>query len=233
MRLHLTPRRLIYVVVGGIGLNFVVSHFAGWIVRPRPWPFHTAPAPPYWVRRAVGDMPIAKTDDFCSYRTATMQNGAWIAPNPDAGMRRDVMRSRWGWPLLSFESRWVRDVPIGHIDYHSPLEMELHRGGVCWLSAPEWVPDWVPRSFKFRPVWPGFILNTFMYGAVAWVFAVHLPVWSRRCKAQLRLKSGRCPSCEYDLVGLKAARECPECGALLVSPDSWSAPEAPQGGEKR
>lgn len=68
--------------------------------------------------------------------------------------------------------------------------------------------------FPYRPVFPGVLYNTAIFGtglfALYWVirhYSRRYRRWGRRCL-------GRCPSCGYDTRGLST---CPECGEILRS----------------
>jgi hypothetical protein len=64
-----------------------------------------------------------------------------------------------------------------------------------------------------RPLWPGLLANTAIFGVVAWtVHAAATPI-VRRVRARLRPGPGMCARCRYDRRGLAAGAACPECGA--------------------
>jgi hypothetical protein len=64
------------------------------------------------------------------------------------------------------------------------------------------------RDFPFRPLWPGFAINTLFYAAILWLlFAA--PFVLRRWR---RVRRGLCPACGYP-VGTSPV--CTECGAEL------------------
>ena len=64
-------------------------------------------------------------------------------------------------------------------------------------------------AYPYRPLWPGFAINTVFYSFVLWLlFAA--PFALRR---RLRVKRGLCPKCAYDLRGHSVIGDvCPECG---------------------
>ncbi len=66
--------------------------------------------------------------------------------------------------------------------------------------------------FPYRPLWPGLIANTLLYGA-SWAAALWatIAVISWRAKVR-RARRGRCGECGYDRRGLASAAVCPECG---------------------
>ena len=71
-----------------------------------------------------------------------------------------------------------------------------------WLADDEQPFNFIP----YRPIWPGFALNTLFYAAVFWIpFA---PFVLRRI---LRRRHAACLQCGYDLRGAEH-EVCPECG---------------------
>ena len=68
-------------------------------------------------------------------------------------------------------------------------------------------------SLPFKPIWPGFVINTVFYAVVLWpLFAGPLVLRRRR-----RIRRGLCPKCAYDLRGSpEDATACPECGAAAT-----------------
>ena len=61
------------------------------------------------------------------------------------------------------------------------------------------------RAFSSRPIWPGFLVNTLFYTAILWlIFALLFGIRSR-----LRLRSRRCPHCNYPFG---ESPTCTECG---------------------
>jgi hypothetical protein len=70
---------------------------------------------------------------------------------------------------------------------------------------------WPDQSLlPFRPLWPGFAINTLFYAAILWLlFAA--PFALRRWR---RIKRGLCPACAYP-VG--ASDLCTECGNRIPS----------------
>jgi hypothetical protein len=69
------------------------------------------------------------------------------------------------------------------------------------------------RLIGWKPIWPGFAINTVFYAAVLWMlFAA--PFALRKWR---RIRRGLCPKCGYDLRGGGTdSATCPECGAAVV-----------------
>jgi len=63
-------------------------------------------------------------------------------------------------------------------------------------------------ALPLLPLWPGFLINTFLYALLLFL-AWRLPGVLRRT---LRRRRGRCAQCGYDRGGLDARAACPECG---------------------
>ena len=82
-----------------------------------------------------------------------------------------------------------------------------------------------PPKLPWRPIWPGFVVNTLLFAAAVWVlFAVPLGV--RRI---IRARGGRCPQCGYPAG---ASGVCPECGTGLGArgiDDPSATTSAPKG----
>ncbi|QQS09722.1 MAG: hypothetical protein IPK69_03635 [Phycisphaerales bacterium] len=81
-------------------------------------------------------------------------------------------------------------------------------------------PDRTPSRFPsipWRPLWPGFLINSGVMWGVLLMVAV-CRVWIVRARNRRRLAAGFCPSCHYDVSALPpdadARITCPECGGV-------------------
>jgi hypothetical protein len=76
-------------------------------------------------------------------------------------------------------------------------------------------------SFAYRPLWPGFAINTIFYAAILWaLFTVPGMIKRRR-----RIKRGVCVRCAYP-VGTSSA-VCSECGTPVQSRSAVHGAAAP------
>ena len=105
----------------------------------------------------------------------------------------------------------------GEIWFHSRDWAKKHGKSLAISKPPdEYACVWeLGESFlPFRPIWPGFAINTIFYAAILWV------VWfgPGAFRRTVRRKRGLCPACAYDLRGRgrgAASQICPECGTAL------------------
>jgi hypothetical protein len=123
----------------------------------------------------------------------------------------DVQHASSGWPERSLSSEiWYHaSTPQGP----STVDPPVIRGG--WLLEPA-ASFGHPRVISWRPLWPGFAINTIFCAAALWfIFAIPGVVKRLRRRAK-----GRCIHCGYDLRGQTAeSKKCPECG---LTPESSS-----------
>jgi hypothetical protein len=62
-----------------------------------------------------------------------------------------------------------------------------------------------------RPIWGGFLVNTFFYAVMLFLLSWALTVPQRFVREVSRLRRGGCVACGYDL-GFDFVPGCPECG---------------------
>jgi hypothetical protein len=66
------------------------------------------------------------------------------------------------------------------------------------------------HAFPYRPLWPGLLANTLLYGLAAYGLG-KIPSTTLRLRTR---NLGLCPKCRYDRSGLTAQTKCPECGTM-------------------
>ncbi len=152
----------------------------------------------------VYDTPIDRPPSW-----STIHSAYWTAKVIDAPTRgwshTDVA---YGWPWLSFRGGILTTGMVrsgGVVDFGPRLPELVYRttlgGSVITHREPRVVP--------LRPILPGLVLNSAVYGAAWWVLLL-IPGAVRR---QRRRRRGACVECGYDRRGIGADVMCPECGA--------------------
>ncbi len=143
--------------------------------------------------------------------------GPWLmpwgtaqCPWPAEGVYENRAVDARGWPFLALYCNyvWVPDpsAPSGQRPaVHGALRLgsEAVRKGMGAFQYPVGLP--------LRPIWPGLVLNTGVFGA-GWALLLFAPGITR---GTLRRRRGQCPRCGYDLRALRRDSPCPECGALI------------------
>ena len=122
----------------------------------------------------------------------------------------DSCTDRWvvarGWPyraLCSVSSfDLVNTVP-------GPLPSRIRFG----IPLPDrWRRSFHQECLPLLPLFPGFLLDTALFGSVWWLLISAAPA----ARAYLRRRRKVCPKCAYSRAGLASAAPCPECGHFLA-----------------
>jgi hypothetical protein len=150
-----------------------------------------------------------------------MPSWATSPPPMPAGRTTEMwMFDARGWPMLALACQsvgvhepsnggWIEPATQGGIMTGLPPFAFSTGGGL-------------DRVLPFRPIWPGFAINTVLYAAALWLLFAG-PFALRRWR---RIKRGLCPKCGYDLRGSPhpnplpegdGEKVCPECGAAVPS----------------
>jgi hypothetical protein len=122
-----------------------------------------------------------------------------------------------GWPCCSLEGeRWMdpaANISNGKIrefsqlyDNHGLLSLPLGRRWIIIGRGGN--KTTLPSLLPFRPAWPGFAIDTLLFGLFAWCI-VFGPFALRRV---VRRRRGRCERCGYPRG---PSGRCSECGAEL------------------
>lgn len=137
--------------------------------------------------------------------------GGFGASRPDREKygEHGYMEIEAGLPFRSMRSTLVLGRSIG--DSLDPSFTKVIGGARVELT--EWIfGQRMYRMIPLRPVWPGFVLNTAFYAALAGTpFLIIRLRRLRRCAK--RERRGECIWCRYDTKGLN---RCPECGGPCI-----------------
>ena len=127
--------------------------------------------------------------------------------------RATLVRSGWPWRSGAGE-RWDLGIslmtPFPMLGYKVTTwrDADLQTSAVSF-DRPTWLGGSSSRLVPFRPIWPGFAINTIFYAAILWLLMLG-PFTARRI---IRHKRGLCLKCGYDLRGHSGGGGgCPECG---------------------
>ncbi len=84
--------------------------------------------------------------------------------------------------------------------------------------------QWQLRDPPATHFWWGWVSSSLIWWALLSIVGVavartlvlffHLGKGHRASRRQVRLRSGRCATCGYNLQGLEFSERCPECGSL-------------------
>ena len=131
-----------------------------------------------------------------TWRCTLTSASAYVGRN--GGDMNVAFLSEYGWPLRSLRSWWYISAPW------SPNQ-SVHSAVIRVPQNKRW-----PGLYELPvlPDWPGLVLNTIFFSALAWGFW-QLPLNLRRSRRRAR---GQCVRCGYALAGLPPGSPCPECG---------------------
>lgn len=122
-----------------------------------------------------------------------------------------------GWPCYALRGGGVF-VERGNIGEQWPDEqMEVfYRRPGFWLGSDDCSFTLAPHMCRLpvTPIFPGFVVNTVLYGGIFYSIWWLVPGAYRRIRAKRCRLRGRCVGCGYSLTGLTADR-CPECGGEI------------------
>jgi hypothetical protein len=125
-------------------------------------------------------------------------------PAPGSTLVLEAAEAR-GWPLVSLSASFATALPQPSFRAaDSPDEVRIAPA----VDVAN-VYDASARTLPLRPHWRGFVANTLLYAAAAWLL-FHSPRGLRRL---VRRRRGLCPTCGYP-PGESAV--CTECGAPVA-----------------
>jgi hypothetical protein len=115
--------------------------------------------------------------------------------------RKRCVAQACGWPMLTL---WG-ETKVPEWDAGGPRSDGITAPFVTIHAAARWAYS---RALPFRPLWPGFAVNTLLYAAVLWPVLLGLLALLRF----IRRRRGLCPACAYPMG---EAAVCTECGRPL------------------
>jgi hypothetical protein len=134
------------------------------------------------------DLEDAKGRELPSHRR---QLPHWLKP-PGAGEHLLVVRA-YGWPARAFYLEYR--VSAAGTTCRGMLRIPLASGAI---------------ELPVGIIWTGLAINVLFWGTLIWVYFAA----ERRLVRHLRRRRGCCPTCQYDIRGLRDP-VCPECGGAL------------------
>ena len=211
---------LLCLVLGGVMTVAIAWGCA--LFPPLQWQANQAVGGPFFEQYSPDDWPeldtlwleeTVRVTDRSAEKTVSIRLSA---PSGANGVFEDVtyaiMERRYGIPwrsMHSFHSR-VWGAPQVMADPNFPVHSQpdfppLARG----IDIPAWIPRWIHwRTLPLRPMWPGFLYSTLVYGAFAWLLLC-IPGFLRTRRQLRRLRRGLCIYCKYPVDNMAV---CPECG---------------------
>lgn len=168
-----------------------------------------APGRPVTICRSPGFESVSPSSAAFPERLSAYPDSPWWCPTWQLSEFRD---SAWatGWPMLSMKGassrspRSVRECVVLRLDRCPRWIWGKYNNGTVWIAY-----------LPCQPIWPGFIVNSLLYAAIAWVAC-----WAMTSRPRFRAWRGQCRRCGYPRG---ASSICSECGAT-VKPLVTSAP---------
>ncbi len=123
--------------------------------------------------------------------------------SPSLDSKSAIYEIAHGWPFVSLRCTLTRSTGESRVTGSLDLSWGIALGQPKRTSDP---PTQELRVLPLLPIWPGFVANSLVYGALLWLLFV-----SRLgLRWLVRVSRGRCANCGYRL-GKSVI--CPECGA--------------------
>jgi len=180
------------------------------------WDERSDPRPVEFKKALVTSLPN-------QYKQASPPLWSEVGPTPVASQQIEtwwgppIIECARGWPCLALANRidlqrnaTTRKHRITKVGSGIPLETHHwppQKPGMAWSTGP--IPE--RAILPYRPIWPGFAINTVSYAAILW-----LPFAPFVLRRSIRRKRGHCIKCGYDLRGTPGGGgACPECGMVF------------------
>ena len=158
-----------------------------------------------WLRDTIAHKagrPLPRRKDVSIVQTPGWSRAA-TPPDPTVTARTSTLEDARGWPMRSMVSYLD---PSSDPAAASPPDCRLDFGDTQG-------PMDLPRGLPFRPIAPGFAVNTLFFAAIAGASLIA----GRSLRRAIRRRRGQCIHCAYDLRAAPPDRtQCPECGRRLA-----------------
>ncbi len=219
---RINVRRILFA----LGLGAIVTVLVAWgLDRAQPTHVRSTTTPPLiWPIDVPTDWPMSPDAaehqhrvgaDF-RFANANMQQAFETKFADPAVTFYGLSVFQFGWPCRAL-AKW--DGFSRTMNTVATLELGFMRTGVPWPKRWPTARSWDDDRLPIFPLWPGFAINTLVYGAFAWAMMAGVSYLKHRRRA----KPGMCVACGYPVSGFDL---CPECGTAAASSVKPPAPEA-------
>ena len=138
--------------------------------------------------------------EFDSIPMTTLPHGAWRSGVRSAAATPGLAFGFWnmqayGWPRRCLMGGFAKCTPGTQVNlgwWDNPLGLKA-------------------TSLPIRPIWPGLIVNTGLFGTAWFALLGLLSLAAKALRHRRRIRRGHCPRCTYDLRS-EFSSGCPECG---------------------
>ena len=180
-------------------------------VSPEGPPFERVSGESAWPRPVPDDWPPPQDEKLArSWGLSLVMAVTSVFPSPPLPPKGTLIcvwmtLFRAGWPCRTLEAEYQ-----GKQFYELPLDSPWRYS----LTLPEPLTiirhkEARYRPLPYRPLWPGFAVNTLLYAAILWLL-IPGPFALRRF---IRRRRGLCPGCGYPMGD---SNVCTECGMALL-----------------